>query len=364
MYRLRLLVQRTTTLWINSVSKAKLAGSQLFPRERFTLPFLFSVESYMNTVSPKMALWLLIFVSFVWGIEFVLVDLAIEQIPTHTFNFLRFLLAGLALLPLYYFSKERKQSIEFKKVVKPSLILGFLLFLGFFAQTEGMHYTSVSNAGFITGLNVPLVSLLGYLIFRNRTSLPAWAGITAATAGLFLLTMGDKMEFNGGDLLVLVCAFSFALHIIFTGRWVSNLPVITLSIIQLFAVAAYSLIAGLLSGDPLFYHADADPISAWDQLMNPINLGAILIAGILGSGLALWAQGASQQVLSAPKVALIFASEPVFAHVSAWLILDEQLGPLGFMGAGLIIAGMLISELGDKKHPPEVMPLDHTAAPK
>lgn len=318
----------------------------------------------MTQVSARTATFLLLFICIVWGVEFVLVDMAILELPTHTFNFFRFLLAGVTLLPLYYFSEERKQSIDYKPMMLPALFLGFLLFLGFFSQTEGMHYTSVSNAGFITGLNVPLVSLLGFILFRNRTSLPAWLGITTATIGLFLLTMGDKMEFNSGDLLVLVCAFSFALHIILTGRWVGHFPVIMLSMIQLFAVAVYCLIAGVASGDPLFYHVDAAPVDAWDQLMKPIILAAILSAAILGSGVALWAQGVSQKVLSAPKVALIFASEPVFAHITAWAVLDETLGALGILGAVCIIVGMLISELGDKKHPPEMAALDHTAAPK
>jgi len=318
----------------------------------------------MTQVSARTATFLLLFVCIVWGVEFVLVDMAILDLPTHTFNFFRFLLAGITLIPLYYFSEERKQSINYQAMMLPALFLGFLLFLGFFAQTEGMHYTSVSNAGFITGLNVPLVSLLGFILFRNRTSLPAWLGISIATIGLFLLTMGDKMEFNSGDLLVLVCAFSFALHIILTGRWVGHFPVIMLSMIQLFAVAVYCLIAGVAAGDPLFYHPEATPIGAWDQLMKPIILAAILSAAILGSGVALWAQGVSQKVLSAPKVALIFASEPVFAHITAWVVLDEKLGALGILGAVCIIAGMLISELGDKKHPPEMAALDHTAAPK
>jgi len=318
----------------------------------------------MTQVSARTATFLLLFVCIVWGVEFVLVDMAILDLPTHTFNFFRFLLAGITLIPLYYFSEERKQSINYQAMMLPALFLGFLLFLGFFAQTEGMHYTSVSNAGFITGLNVPLVSLLGFILFRNRTSLPAWLGISIATIGLFLLTMGDKMEFNSGDLLVLVCAFSFALHIILTGRWVGHFPVIMLSMIQLFAVAVYCLIAGVAAGDPLFYHPEATPIGAWDQLMKPIILAAILSAAILGSGVALWAQGVSQKVLSAPKVALIFASEPVFAHITAWAVLDEKLGALGILGAVCIIAGMLISELGDKKHPPEMAALDHTAAPK
>jgi len=316
----------------------------------------------MTVISPRTALYLLLLVSFVWGAEFVLVDLSIEQMPTNSFNAIRFLLAALAIFPIYYFSAERHQAKQMGKLLITGMGLGLLLFIGFYTQTEGMHYTSVSNAGFITGLCVPLVSILGFLIFKNRTSLPAWIGISAATVGLYLLTIGDKLEFNDGDLLVLVCAFAFAFHIIITGKIVKGMPVLLLSSIQLLAVAAYSFIATQISSDPFFYHPEHTPVSAWQQLSQPIIWSSILITGLFGTAYAYWAQTACQKILEPHKVALVFATEPVFACASAWLFLGETLGLLGFFGAGLIIAGMLISELGDKNHPAEVETLDHTSA--
>ncbi|OUR91032.1 EamA family transporter [Gammaproteobacteria bacterium 42_54_T18] len=314
----------------------------------------------MTITSPRFAFYLLLFVSFIWGAEFVLIDLTIAQLPTHTFNTLRFGLAALALLPVYYFSKERHQLKPMLALLGCGLLLGFLLFVGFYGQTEGMRYTSVSNAGFITGMNVPLVSLLGFILFKNRTRWTAWVGIITATLGLYLLTMGDEFTFNKGDLLVLICAFSFALHIIFTGRFVKNSPVLTLCIIQFFAVAAFSLLSALLSGEPLFYLVGQEALS-WDQqVFKPIIIFSILIAGLLGTALAYWGQSACQKILAPHKVALIFASEPIFAHGAAWLFLDEHLGALGVVGAVFIILGMVISEWGDKAPKPKIE--DSTAA--
>jgi len=302
----------------------------------------------MTITSPRFAFYLLLFVSFIWGAEFVLIDLTIAQLPTHTFNTLRFGLAALALLPVYYFSKERHQVKPVLALMGCGQLLGFLLFVGFYGQTEGMRYTSVSNAGFITGMNVPLVSLLGFILFKNRTRWTACVGIITATLGLYLLTMGDEFSFNKGDLLVLICAFSFALHIIFTGRFVKNLPVLTLCIVQFFAVAAFSLFSALLGGEPLFYLMGQEALS-WDQqVFKPIILFSISIAGLLGTALAYWGQSACQKILAPHKVALIFASEPIFAHGAAWLFLDEHLGALGVVGAVFIILGMVISEWGDK----------------
>ncbi len=316
----------------------------------------------MTVTSPRFAFYLLLLVSFIWGAEFVLVDLSIEQLPTNSFNAIRFFIAALAIYCIYIFSAERKLDKSYLKLIITGLGLGILLFIGFYTQTEGMHYTSVSNAGFITGLCVPLVSVLGFLFFKNKTNLSAWIGITAATTGLYLLTVGDKLEFNNGDLLVLVCAFAFAFHIIITGKIVKGMPVLLLSFIQLLAVSVFSFIGAMVSSEPFFYHLGQTPISAIDQLSKPIIWSSILITGVFGTAYAYWAQTECQKILKPHKVALIFATEPVFACIAAWFILDERLGTLGLVGGGLILAGMLIAELGDKDHQPKVEVLDRTSA--
>ena len=313
----------------------------------------------MTLQSPKNAVLLLLFVSFVWGAEFALVDMAIEVIPTHAFNGLRFLLAGLCLLPLLKFEKPENRNYSTTRLFTTGILLGLLLFIGFATQTEGLHYTSVSNAGFITGLNVPFVPLLGFLIFRSKVAASAWAGVVAATAGLYFLTIGDKLTLNQGDLLILICAFAFAAHIVMTGHFAGNLPAIRLSVIQMFAVAAYSAAASFsMETNNEFYQ---DPIAL---ILDPIVLSAILTAAILGSALAYWAQTASQKILAPHQVALIFATEPLFAHATAAIFLGESLGMQGWLGAALIVTGMLISELGDRKHPAQMQAIDHSAAPR
>ncbi|MFT6155102.1 MAG: drug/metabolite transporter (DMT)-like permease, partial [Bermanella sp.] len=109
----------------------------------------------MTVTSARTAFFLLLLVSFIWGAEFVLVDLSIEQLPTNSFNAIRFIIAALAIYLIYFFSAERKLEKSYLKLTVTGLGLGIMLFIGFYTQTEGMHYTSVSNAGFITGLAVP-----------------------------------------------------------------------------------------------------------------------------------------------------------------------------------------------------------------
>lgn len=302
----------------------------------------------MTLRSHKLALISLILVSFIWGSEFTLIDMAVKIIPVLTYNTVRFILAGLSLIPLYLLSKDYLKQHQLFPVLWKGVVLGMLLSVAFYTQTEGLRHTSVSNAGFITGLGAPMVPVLGFLIFRKLASRTVWMGVCLATIGLYLLTIGDKLEFNDGDTLVLICAFSFAIHILLTGRFVSDLPVIPLTIVQLLTVGVSSGILVYLSPAPAFYHANMPVLTMWQVLFNPVVLAAILIAGLLGTAYAYWMQSACQKILPDYKVALVFTLEPVFAYITAWLVLGEQLGVAGMIGAASIIFGMLIAELGDR----------------
>ncbi|WP_417598912.1 DMT family transporter [Oceanospirillum sp.] len=314
--------------------------------------------------SSRLAFILVFLISLIWGTEFVLIDLAVAELPTHTFNAIRFALAALSLLPLLYFSKEKVRSDQLKKLLLTAPVLGAMLFIGFYAQTEGLRFTSVSNAGFITALSVPLVPVLGLLLFRQKVRLMVWLGVSLATLGLYLLTMGGAAYvYNKGDLLVLICAFGFAAHIVLTGHWVGNMPVITLSIIQLLAVSLYSVIGAAMGDHPIFYYAGAAPITGWELFSKPVVIFSVVVASILGTAYAVWAQSACQKLLPSHKIALVFALEPIFAHITAWVVLSEHLGAMGGVGAACIVAAMVISELGDKSHQPEIQALDQTAAP-
>ncbi len=319
----------------------------------------------MTLSSPRLAFWLLIFVCFVWGALFVLVSEAISLLSTHTFNALRFSLAALALLPLCWWQQRQSlgDALPWIKLLPQGMLLGFFLFLGFACQTEGLRYTSVSNAGFITGLSVSLVPLLSVLFFASRLKPIIWISVALATAGLYLLTIGDKLEFNAGDALILACAFCFAIHILLTGHLAKHLPALPLTVIQLAAVAVYSAITRW--GEIRFFDTPTDLLrEPWFELIDePVIIVALLVASLFGSSLAYWAQTSCQKLLSPSRVALIFASEPLFAHATAAIVLAESLGTKGWIGASLIIAAMLAAELGDDNHPTSLNSIDQTSAP-
>ena len=176
-------------------------------------------------------------ITFIWGIEFVLVDEALADIPPHAFNAWRFLIAAAVLLPIAI--KEWHRDIPWRLTIG----LGLLMFIGFATQTAALLYTSVANVGFITGLNVPLVPVVALILFRSMASNYDWAAVVIASLGLWALTSAGEASFDLGATLALVCAIMFAAHVLYTDRLPNNAPVFKLAFIQLLWVGLLS--AGL-----------------------------------------------------------------------------------------------------------------------
>jgi drug/metabolite transporter (DMT)-like permease len=285
--------------------------------------------------------WVLLFVSFVWGIEFSLIHAALDSIGPNTFNSLRFIIA-LASLWLYFSLAGIKilKSVD-RACLHHGLVLGALLFAGFATQSIGLQYTSASNGGFITGLNVVLVPVIALLWLKQHMQWYVWLGVALATVGTLLLT-GGVDGFESGERWVLACAFAFAIHIVYTGVYVRQVDPLALTFVQLFFVTIFCVFASLLfelesvRAIPTLLLSSDDAATVWL---------AVLVGGTLGTGLAYVAQTVGQQSLEAWRVALIFATEPLFAALGGYWLLDETLSLYAWLGAACIIAGMLVAEL-------------------
>ncbi len=288
------------------------------------------------------ALGVLVLVNVVWGGGFVVIDRAIDVISVHRFNAFRFALGALCLAPFAMLSGSRRRQTRSgfsrRELWSTGAGLGLILFLGFYTQTAGMLHTTVSNAGFITGLCVPLTPFVAWVIFKRRPTSRVWIGATLATAGLYLLTVTETMAFNRGDVLVTISAVCFAAHICCTAAYAERFPPALLSVIQLGAVATYSALASLAG----------DGEALWPQLQSPMVWRALIYTALLGTAFAYWAQTTSQRFLAPHQVALVFALEPVFAYLFAHLFHGETLGWRGGIGAALILLGMVCSELGGR----------------
>ncbi len=288
-----------------------------------------------------------LFISLVWGVEYVLIHNAIKVLEPHSFNVLRFGLAALTLA-LYQGGKFLLPSSKAKTyqsstnsnriLLLRGVILGILLYLGFSLQTFGLLYTSVSNCGFITSLNTTMVPVLAFLLLKDRPHWLTMGGVTVATSGLYFLTSGGDTPFNLGDGLTFLCAIMFALHLIYTGKHSRSHATLPLTVIQLSTVAILSLISAL-------WFEDWRQLLDFNKLAEPTLLLAILFAAFLGTAIAIIIQTKAQGHLSATRVALIFALEPVFAAVAAYLVLGEILPASAGFGAVMILCGVILAQL-------------------
>ncbi len=276
----------------------------------------------------------LLLVTLVWGATFVVVKWAIADLPPFPFLAIRFALAFLSLLPFIILNHKK---IDLKTVIK-GLGIGVFLFSGYAWQTIGLQYTTASNAGFITGLSVVLVPALVAITTRTLPRPPLLIGILSATIGLALLSLSEDFRLNQGDLLVLLCAISFALHIYLVGRYAPEADAAILAAAQILSV---SLLSGLFS---LIV-----PQSSMHFTAN-VWLGLMLTA-IPATSLAFFIQTKMQQFTSPSHTALIFASEPVFSAIFAFFLAGEILTPRGLLGAALVLTGMLVAEFNGGSDP-------------
>jgi drug/metabolite transporter (DMT)-like permease len=284
----------------------------------------------------------LLFVTFIWGTTFVLVQNAIGLLEPFSFNGIRFLAAAFMLL-LWLLIFERKQLVFLNiRMLASGVFIGFWLFLGYATQTIGLLYTTTSKAGFITGLSVIFVPLFSMFLLKQFPSRNAVIGVSIATFGLFLLTMTDVSSLNIGDGFVFICAISFALQIIFTGKFSSKYPTLLLTVIQISTVAILSIISAFFFED---WRKSFNP----EILLSKDVIIALIITSIFATALAFLIQTNFQKYTTATRVALIFAMEPVFAAIAGYYWAAERLSYSALFGCLLIFAGMIFAELPANK---------------
>lgn len=283
----------------------------------------------------------LLFVAFIWGVTFVMVQEAVRTYPVFPFLFTRFLLALVGLLPILWWRRSHlpptPHQAPFRRQLAAGGLIGLFLFAGYAFQTAGLQYTTPAKAGFITGLGVVFVPVLGLLLQRERLSPAVGLGIGAAALGLAFLSLSGvdlAQGVNRGDLLVLGCSISFAAQILAVGQFAPRMNALALTTIQLATVVVLAGAASLLleAGAP------------WPPTGQP--LFAAFFTGILCTALAFGIQTAAQRFTTATHTALIFATEPVFAALASFVLIGERLGPAQLLGCGLILAGMLLAEVG------------------
>jgi drug/metabolite transporter (DMT)-like permease len=273
----------------------------------------------------------LVGIAAIWGLTFTMVQDAIAILPTLAFLAYRFAGATALVAPIV----RRRLAALPRAGWLAGLVMGAFLTAGYVFQTLGLEHTTPSDAGFITGLFVVLTPVLGALFLRQRISGLAWAAAAVSALGLYLLS-GAGGDFSlRGDGLVFVAAVSFAGHILATGRAANRYDVGALLVIQLGVASLTCLLLAIASGDLEDLEAPHGT-KVWS---------ALVVTAVFASALGFFVQTYAQQHAPPARTALILASEPAFAGLFGYLLADDRLSAVAWLGAGLIMAAIIAVEL-------------------
>jgi drug/metabolite transporter (DMT)-like permease len=281
---------------------------------------------------------LLFITALIWGFAFVAQRLGMEAVGPFTFNGVRFALGSLVLVPVILFTRRNRaplsraeRAAERKALLKSGLLAGGVLFAGASLQQVGMVSTTAGNAGFITGLYVVLVPILG-LALSLRTSMGTWLGAVLAAAGLYFLSVTKALTISPGDFLVFLGAFFWAGHVLIIGRFSPGLDSFRLAFVQYAACSLLSLAV-----------AAAGEVMTLDGISRAAL--PILYGGACSVGIAYTLQIVGQKEAPSAHAAILLSLESVFAAIGGWIILGEILSPRQLSGCSLMLLGMLVSQL-------------------
>jgi drug/metabolite transporter (DMT)-like permease len=281
----------------------------------------------------------LIGICAIWGLTFVMVQDAIELLPTMAFLAYRFIQAALIVAVVFWGPVRRLPAGGWRA----GLLMGAFLCAGYIFQTLGLEETTASNTGFITGLFVVLTPVMGAIFLREGIGAAAWAAAGVSLVGLYLLSgLGGDLHLRG-DGLVLVAAFALSAHILATARAVRSYDVGALLAIQL-AVCGVVPLAIAAAGGQLEVPEGG---TVWS---------ALIVTSLVASALGFFVQTFAQQHAPPARTALILAAEPAFAGLFGWLLADDRLSATEWVGAGLIMAAIVAVELTPRFRPPRPLP--------
>ena len=298
---------------------------------------------------------LMLAVVMLWGAMFVLIKVAIDVVPPQWFNAVRMMIAFVCLGLIY-----RK---EFRRLTREAWIFGAAagasLALGYVFQTQGLVYTTATNSAFITALVVVIVPVLASIPGirppgHNTPEWTAWAGAVVALLGVALLTLPENTPWTTlftaggkegfGNLLTLFCAVGFSLYVLALAHASGRARFQQLILLQI-GFAMIFLTIGALIMEPVRMDSLTQLVVQGGALRQPLVPISLLVAGVLATALAFGVQTWAQQVIPAANIAVILTLEPVFAWLTAFLVLKEKLKLRPGMGAILVLLGIVTAEI-------------------
>lgn len=264
-----------------------------------------------------------------------------DYIGPYTFNCLRFLIGSLVLLPVIFFSRHRKKdrskdrTLQKKEMLCGGIVCGVVLCIASTLQQIGIIYTTAGKAGFLTAMYIVLVPVLG-LFLKRKAGLQLWISVGLALIGLYLLCMKGAFSLNGGDVLLILCAVGFSVHIMVVDYFSPKLDGMILSCIQF-------LVAGLISGIGMLLSEQFD----WHMIL--LAAKPILYSGVLSCGVGYTLQVIAQKGLNPTVASLLMSLESVVSVIAGFLVLHEVLSGRELLGCVFMFAAVILAQIPVKR---------------
>ncbi|MTK13096.1 MAG: DMT family transporter [Clostridiaceae bacterium] len=283
---------------------------------------------------------LLLLTASIWGFGFVAQRVGSQSIGAFTFNGIRFALGSISIIPLLVYFNKRKKSdsddestveVPSKKTILPGVLVGIALYAGATLQQIGLVYTTAGKAGFITGLYMVIVPVIG-IFLGHKIGKNSWIGVGLAVVGLYLLSINENFSISYGDLLEVIGSVFWAIHILTIDYFSNRVEPLKLSCIQFATCSLLSLITALI--------LEQITISSILDALIPL-----LYSGLLSVGVAYTLQVVAQKNAKPSHTAIILSMESVFGAIGGALILGETMSSRGYIGCILILGGILVSQI-------------------
>ena len=291
---------------------------------------------------------LLLLAALIWGVAFVAQSEGMKYVGGFTFNCVRSIIGGVVLIPCIFLFRmldkrgnaEREDHSEpflkrNRNLITGGICCGIVLCIATNLQQQGIKYTTVGKAGFITALYIVLVPVLG-LFLHKKVGKQVWVGLVFAVAGLYFLCINEQFTVGLGDLLVLLCAMVFSVHILVVDHYAPLVDGVALSCIQFFT-------CGILSAVPMFLFETVSINSLMGAAV------PILYAGVMSCGVAYTLQILGQKNMNPTVASMLLSMESVFSVLAGLVILRQMLSLKELLGCCLMFAAVILSQLPEKK---------------
>lgn len=279
---------------------------------------------------------LLVFTAMIWGSTFVVQQVGTGGLGAISFTGIRVLVGALFVLPLAV--RQFHAVSSFQRTFQPSdwfgiFMTGLVLFTAAALQQYGIFHTTVTNAGFLTALYVPLVPIISFLVLRRRAHWSVWPASICCVVGTYIMSGSEGLDLRIGDLWVIASSLFWACHVILVGRMaVRTRAPLVVACGQFVVCGVCGLVLGVMIEQPSL----ADFQS---------GMFGILYAGLLSTGIGFTLQVVAQRFAHEADAAIILSSETVFAALAGFIFLGERLKFIEVTGAILIFAGIIAVQL-------------------